>query len=288
LDTDYWQDWTSWMIEIEVGIALLLSSVRIGEIREIGVIRVMGGIGLLAFPLLLTVGIYYRLGSPDLLNAELPSGLEGLTKLEQLVGDSQRVFLSGTPVFWSNLNQVRGGRDEIAQNPIWGMAAYQIREGADEKLTRDWLKVLGVSYVLVHSDSSPEFYHDFENLPKWEKVGQVIWGQGGDTIYNIEGNSLAWSVDNTKIIAVRKPISGTDQVTLSAYLSTFQQPLIVKKTVIGWEIDAKGSQTVLVLNSYSDHMQAFSSSGELLNISSDNFGMTVIDSRGAKQVIIIR
>ena len=54
------------------------------------------------------------------------------------VPKSERVFLSGSPVFWINSKnesmQVRGGNDIVSTSQWWAHGAYQIREGQDAAL----------------------------------------------------------------------------------------------------------------------------------------------------------
>ncbi len=287
LNPDFWQDWTSWFAEIEVGIALLLA----GGTKEIRGFRGIGGaVALFYLPWLLTLRIYAALGTPPLLSPILPPGLDGLSALNFLVGDQGRVFLSGTPVFWADnlygLDQVRGGRDEVSQNPVWAMASYQIREGKDADIAGMWLKILGVRAVLVEGSKSTEYYHDFKNLDKWDELGKLVWSGNGETVYEFEGNNLAWAVDKNAILNIKHPQTGNDRAVLKNYLSAWGKPLPVKKTTEGWEISSEGSSCVLLLVNFSPGIHAYSEKGELLGSSTDGFGMMVIQTEGAKQVTV--
>ena len=112
-------------------------------------------------------------------------------QLSKIAKQGERVFLSGTTVFWLNayfnLSQVRGGRDEASVDKDWRQAAWEIREGEslDESLT--WLKRLKINYLVIHTSSSREYYHDFSHVDKFEDSAELkmIYGQDGDRIYQV-------------------------------------------------------------------------------------------------------
>lgn len=176
----FWQDYSSWFFEFEVGGALLIASVGW-----------RWGSGIAVLSLAATLFFYNILGRPALISTRPPQTIESLGVLERMAG-KKRVFLSGSGVFWANaffdLNQVRGGRDEAATNPIWREGSYEIREGSSPESTKKWLDDLGVAYVLVHTEGSAEYYHDFKNLDKWPKVGEKVYAKNGDVIYRISGD----------------------------------------------------------------------------------------------------
>lgn len=180
-DPDFWQDWTVWLYELEIGIALLVSILLTRKRYFVSLI-----LGLL--PFLLSFYIYDLLGKPVLLSQDLPqvSSLEKLTE----IAENDNVFLSGSTVFWANafydLRQVRGGRDQVAIHPSWDKAAWEWREGDSPELAKEWLEELDVSFVLVHGPDSIEYYHDFKNIEKWDKIGKKIWQEQGDIIYEIK------------------------------------------------------------------------------------------------------
>jgi len=176
---NFWMDWTSWFFELEIGIALLGCATLKKPVWW----------AMLLLPIILSVFIYGKLGTPALISSQLPTGIGSLVKLHELAGD-KRVFLSGSTVFWANslfdLSQVRGGRDEVAVDKRWRRVAYEMREGTDPQRTITLAKNLGVSYVLVHGSTSPEYYHDFKHVEKWESIGRKIWEERGDVIYSID------------------------------------------------------------------------------------------------------
>lgn len=173
-DPDFWMDWTAWFWEIEIAIAFLL------------VLNFKRFIILFSLPFLASFWLYSLLGKPLLLSREIPEGVRSLEKLVEIAGTS-KVFLSGSTVFWANalydVSQVRGGRDQVATHPTWDKAAYELREGYSPELAEGWLRDLDISYVLIHRKDSPEYYHDFKNIEKWQEIGEIVWKEGGDIIY---------------------------------------------------------------------------------------------------------
>lgn len=185
-DPDFWQDWTSWFYELEIGIALLIGIFLTRRKYFVSLI-------LFTLPFLLSFYIYGLLGRPKLLSPGLPKGVLSLEKLAEIAGE-KNVFLSGSTVFWANalydIYQVRGGRDQVAVHPTWDKAAYEFREGRSPELAEGWLRELDTSFVLVHGPASAEYYHDFRNIQKWDEIGKIIWVQEGDVIYSFKLTSL--------------------------------------------------------------------------------------------------
>lgn len=194
-DPDFWMDWTSWMAEVEIGLAILLGI----KIYELGFMNnkpeynlksnfLNHKLLLLLFaPFIVSYYIYGLLGKPQLLSRSIPEGVRSFERLNEVAG-GKTVFLSGSTVFWANalydIYQVRGGRDQVAIHPTWDRAAFEIREGDDPDETLKWLKNLDISYILVHKEDSKEYYHDFKNLYKWQHIGRLIWQVNGDYIYS--------------------------------------------------------------------------------------------------------
>jgi hypothetical protein len=189
-DPDFWLDWTSYGVELQFGLAIaggiLLS-------------RTSKGVGKLLIPisyfLLLISWLFvankYILGTlqPDITQAvEYRIG----DQLEKMIRPGERVFLSGTTVFWLNalfdISQVRGGVDQASVDPRWREAAWEIREGNDPEKSTQWLKMLKVAYIIVHTKDSEEFYHDFVFPEKFEEMESLekIYEEKGNKIYKLE------------------------------------------------------------------------------------------------------
>jgi hypothetical protein len=111
-------------------------------------------------------------------------------------GVNAKVFLSGTTAFWLNaffdIPQVRGGNDGPSAHPDWRAAAWEIRDGSTgspqgAQKSVEWLKKLGVSYLVVHTSASEEFWHDFKHPEKFEDAEglEKVYDQEGDRIYRL-------------------------------------------------------------------------------------------------------
>lgn len=186
----FWQDFSSWFLELEIGLGLILAKIltdRLNRSTKIYIVILSSFL----LPYLITSLIYWKLGQPVFVSSSKPVITKSLEELNRIAGvQPERIFLSGSTVFWANslydLYQVRGGRDEASINPGWLKASYEIREGSDPQKTITSLKKLGVTYVLVHGADSLEYYHDFKNLEKWDQIGRKIWESEGNMIYQID------------------------------------------------------------------------------------------------------
>lgn len=192
-DPDFWQDWTAWMSEVELGIWLIFSSDLIlylkKETENLKLINILKKyLFIVLIPFFVSYLAFNKLGKPVILSKEPPIIMENLEKLAQIT-QKDRVFLSGSTVFWANslfdIYQIRGGRDQVSKDIVWREAAYTFREGRDLNLIRKYLKDLKVSYILVHTDRSLEYYKDFKEYDLWGKVGINVFEANGDIIYKI-------------------------------------------------------------------------------------------------------
>lgn len=168
-DMDYWSDWTTYFYELEVAIVFLAVINR--KYLFLGLISIYA-----VYRLIPQIAVFYN--------------------LEKVLGDVYQItgpkttFFSGSTVFWANayydFNQLRGGRDQVALHPAWDKAAYQLREGNELRDSVNYLNSLNIKYVLVHTDSSAEYYKDFRNVYKWSKVGIEVWNTDGDILYEVK------------------------------------------------------------------------------------------------------
>jgi len=188
-DPDFWLDWTAYGVELQLGIAMLLGLI----ISKIYNLKFYFLLFILYFLVLSFTFNKYVLGTiqKDITQTvEYKIGKE----LNQVVKSGERVFLSGTTVFWLNslfdITQVRGGVDQVSVDPNWRQAAWEIREGQDPQKSLDWLRKLSISYLVVHTSKSAEYYHDFKYPEKFEKISalQRIYEDKGDIIYQVLPN----------------------------------------------------------------------------------------------------
>ena len=221
-DPDFVMDWIGFALELQFGGAIILGSimqkfkVQSAKFLILGIITVF----LIAIGWLLVIRDW---------NATLNKSdyQERIVELLKDVPKDERVFLSGSQVFWINsilpIQQVRGGRDETSIHPFWADAAYQIREGESPDLTQNWLTTMGTSYILVHGPDSEEPFHDFKHPEKFSKF-ELISENEDDFLYKVPKAYLARIADKD-ILKVRAPKNGVDQVALSAYTKTIKHPI---------------------------------------------------------------
>ena len=70
----------------------------------------------------------------------------------------------------------------------WRKAVWEIRQGTDAEKSIEWLRKLDVSYLVVHTEESGEYYHDFVYPEKFEETSGLkkIYEESGDRIYKVE------------------------------------------------------------------------------------------------------
>jgi len=174
-DPKFWLDWTSWLGEVEVGVALVLaklvSGIRYQELsKRSGLLFLISGFLFLVSWTFVWEHRGFWLPTKSVENrVEYKLG----KKLSEIVKSDETVFLSGSTAFWLNsffdIKQVRGGADQGSVNRKWREAAWEIREGSNGQKSYDWLSKLGVKYLVVHTQNSAEFYHDFKNYDKFSQ-----------------------------------------------------------------------------------------------------------------------
>lgn len=262
----FWQDWISWFYELEIGLILVLA--KLVQTRRKLLL-------LLFLPVLMTFAIYDKLGRPQVLSNNFPAGIEALGALEKIISSGQRVFVSGSTVFWldavNDISQVRGGRDEVATNLHWDDASYQLREDSDPEKSKMWLSAMGVQYILVHGNSSAEYYHDFKDPTKWPEVGKLVWEDKGDLIYEI-GSPQAWVVDLEKLYSKK--------LSLEKYSAARKRPVADYKWVDTDKIEIKSGvissgEGIVIAVSYDRRWKA---SNRGVRISKDPMGNMVLVS----------
>lgn len=234
-DPDFWQDWTSYALELQLGGSILLAILvdRFLHSPQLSIalrsIFLSGVVIALALPWIFSP--YKFLG--------IRSNIEGTAEyrigkwLSENIKPEERVYLSGTTAFWLNsffdVAQVRGGIDQGAIHPFWAKASWEIREGKNAELALAWLEALGVSYLVVHGPDSEEYYHDFK-YPEKFKTGKDLRGvfaQRGDVIYRVEkGNSAR--VVNLKTFQALEPPKAEDWQVILDYANQLGRPLEVK------------------------------------------------------------
>ncbi|MEK7166253.1 MAG: hypothetical protein AAB874_05600, partial [Patescibacteria group bacterium] len=222
-DVDFWMDWTGYFLELQLAVSVLGGILLSRYIKRWYITLIIISI--------LTISngaIFFKLYKPNEKDSVYKKGILQMISSQVLPGS--RVFLSGSPVFWlgavkQNLLQVRGGRDEVSTHPTWAMGAYQIREGIDIEILRNWLSVFGVSELIYHSESSREPFKDFKNPERFKEFSEVI-SDSPNTV--ITFNAFIARRADPEITVVAKPKEGSDKEALAAYQKTLGDPLNFK------------------------------------------------------------
>lgn len=184
-DPDFWMDWTAWIGELEIGIALLTAHWIAGPVTR--------PIYYLLITILLITVWYIAWQKKDfwLPRRDVSGTVEKRIAdfLHETVKPGEIVFLSGTTAFWLNsfydIRQVRGGVDQAAIHPNWRAATWELREGIDPERSEQWIRELRIKFIVVHTEDSEEFYHDFAVPGKFKEMPTLmrIYGEKGDIIY---------------------------------------------------------------------------------------------------------
>lgn len=220
-DIDFVLDWTGYVLELQFGLSIILGYIfsslkrkRIIYILAVTVIAVC-----IVSDTILYKGLYSKMDQAFMDNVT--------NLLTSNVKNTDRVFISGSPVFWinskMNIMQVRGGNDVSSINPYWSHGSYQIRNGSDPNLTFGWMRVFGASYILVHSETSKEYFHDFTNINKYSDFNLIAQNKG-DKLFKISNSSVA-RIAPKKILDVLPPLNGADKNSLDKYTENLLTPI---------------------------------------------------------------
>jgi hypothetical protein len=207
-DPDFWMDWISYGTELQLGLAVFGGMVvgrwaSNANSMRMKIVRINANV-LIIFIIWLFLFNKYVI---ETLQSDITQTVEYRIgkELDEKVRKGEKVFLSGSTAFWLNaffdVAQVRGGVDQAAVDKDWREAVWEIRDGstgASTELSRtsspqegersvEWLRKLGVTYLVVHTGASEEFYQDFRNPEKFESmVGlRKVYDKSGDRIYKI-------------------------------------------------------------------------------------------------------
>ena len=108
----------------------------------------------------------------------------------------ERVYLTGTPAFWltafKEVPQIRGSADNAQPNPWWADASYQINKGDDANLTKSWLNLMNVKYIVINYPESGTHYVDYENYDRFNDYERVAeFADGGFAVLQVPDSNLS-------------------------------------------------------------------------------------------------
>jgi len=189
-DPDFWIDWMAYGLEWQLGVGLVIALWFSQEKKRWRWVLKPVLLGL-------WLGVWVFWGKTRVvgsLRQEIAESVEYRLGrvLEWVVKPEERVFLSGSSVFWFNaffdIAQVRGGVDQVSVDPEWREAAWEIREGKEIERSLEWLDRLKISWLVVHGLKSEEVYHDFKFPDKFEGVERLekVYDMRGDRIYLVK------------------------------------------------------------------------------------------------------
>jgi len=202
-DPDFWLDWSSYNLELQLGLAigagLVLTRKNIPSSLTLErAFSLRANVSRLIAPAIcgLLFVTWLPLVNSHVINAFQDNVAQTVEyrigqKLAEIVPPGEQVLLSGTTVFWLNaffdIPQVRGGVDQASVDPNWRGAVWEIREGTEPERSLEWLRDLDISYLVVHTEESEEHYHDFSYPEKFEgAIGfEKIYEEQGDRIYRV-------------------------------------------------------------------------------------------------------
>ena len=195
----FWMDWTGWFYGVEIGLAVFLAAVIARNIIPGKLNILITGLKecrlfiflaiIFTFPFIITYKYWDLLDKPSFVNVSPPEVLKSIERLNEVAKDDL-VFISGSGVFWANafydIVQVRGGNDRVSVHPSWIHDAFLLRESQDEMMIDNVIKKLEIGYILVHTESSSEYYKDFTNIPIYNILCTIVSSVNGDIIYNCQ------------------------------------------------------------------------------------------------------
>lgn len=285
-DVDFFIDWTSYILELQL-VGAILGGWWLGRSRYTNRRFV---IVFIFFILTISDGwVIWRVWGADQHYQETIAEF-----ISQQVPSGERTFLSGSSVFGQNNDananflQVRGGKDEAAVHPTWMMGAYNIREGTEPGTLKQWLQILGISYVLVHDKTSSEYFHDFKQTERFAELKKVA-ERDGDTLYTYKEATIARSADRALVdmIVAR---AGDDATALGAYTDLLHTPLEWQYTrpdelLINTHGLDPAQELVSLAITYDPHWQIREGTG---HVRSDPYGNMAIElTAPSKQLVLV-
>ena len=227
LDPDFIMDWTGFVPELQMGSAFILAAFG-GKLLK----QKSAFIFFSMICIIVSVGTLYKL-SISTKDVSQQKYVKNITKITDVVRKDERIFLSGSPVFWINekreIAQARGVNDMASIHKWWAHGAYQIREGTNSALASYWLRIFGASYILVHDDLSEEKFRDFKNIEKYaeNEYFEEVAALNGDHLYRAKGASIARIADNS-LLQISSPKNGADTKSLSSYINSFKRNIKIR------------------------------------------------------------
>lgn len=189
-DPDFWLDWSAYGIELQLGLGMTFGILT----QKLWLTGNKILFGVLFAVYLVFGGIIFNKYVLGTFQRDIKQSLEYQisSQLNKIAKPGDRVFLSGSTAFWLNtfvdLSQVRGGVDQASKDGSWRNSAWEITKGEDSQKALEAIKKLGVKYLVVHTNGSQEYYHDFKNTDKYlnSDAFKLLYNRDGDFIYYLK------------------------------------------------------------------------------------------------------
>lgn len=207
-----------YMVEADMGVAMLLG-LACGSIfnRKNIVFRyVLNGFGVLLVCILIYYASFFVRTANEVAGMSLNTmslGEYGIHKrLENLLGAKSgdgRVWVTGNHGFYlnffGNVQQLRGALYQASKNDWPDHLHYLFVNGIDEQLTRTWMNIVGIRYVVIPTAASREIYK--ERIVNKDKYSDL------PLVEEFEGN---------QIFEVPSPVSGLARVVSGEMMDRFE------------------------------------------------------------------
>ncbi len=175
-----------------VFLGVSLAGIETKIYRLLGKIKILGSVVFLLIAVLLIIVSQTRIDQAHKLtypNENVASSSEYVISkwLKQNDSNKSRIFATGTHgqwlYYWSDLPELRGVADQAIVNPLWNDVIYQIYWGESGQLAVNWLKAIGIKYIVVNSSESSVAYKDFTHPEKFKNLAKQVFSYNGDIVY---------------------------------------------------------------------------------------------------------
>jgi hypothetical protein len=298
-DIDFIMDWTGFVPELQLAGVFLLAAFggRVFQKRFfVPILIIISTCLFMSYNILFQ--LFYAPAATKQQNTDSLSRYQQIVSgmLMRYVPGDERVFLSGSSVFWINaqsgIQQIRGGNDMASIHQWWSHGAYQIREGEDAGLTYAWLKIFGASYILVHDHNSKDPFHDFKHISKFNSKNNtdfsLVKKQDGNYLYRVNGAHIA-RVASDKLLTVPSPDNGADSRVLLSYSGMLKRPAIfqyIKPDRLAIKVNTAYDEIISLAVSYDVRWKIIKGQGR---IGKDAVGnMVIIPERQGVQELVLQ
>jgi len=214
-------------ILVGVGLSSIAALNRFGRLSVIFVVTLLAVIQFVN---------YRRVAREIIRNADIASRSEyKVAEWMDHNAGGKRVLAPGSIGFFLNSQtqtpQMTGccQQNELSRAEEYAYYQYGSDDGTEPSqaanISLQWLRALGVSYVVMNDAKSTEVYHDIRHPYKFEGVLPLRWRDEGDWIYEVPlpSESLAHAVYQSEQVT-RFPANGIDIEPLAPYVRALEDP----------------------------------------------------------------